>query len=94
MQRDSAKNQLLIPEAATNDANAMEIIRVWIANRNQHFTLRVGLWDDPAAWGLLLADLARNVARSYDQDTAVPPHTALDRIKMAFNAELENSTEH
>jgi len=90
MPRDSANNQLLIPEAAKNDANSMEIIRVWIANKDQHFTLRVGLWDDPAAWGLLLADLARNIAKSYEQDTALDPQAALERIKLAFSTELEN----
>ena len=93
MPRDSADNQLLIPEAAKNDASSMEIIRVWIANKNQHFTLRVGLWDDPAAWGLLLADLARNIARSYEQDTGAEPRATLERIKLAFNTELENSTD-
>jgi hypothetical protein len=85
---------LLIPEAAQHDKNSMEIIRVWIANKNQHFTLRVGLWDDPAAWGLLLADLARNIAKSYEQDAAVDPLGALERIRLAFNTELENPTDH
>lgn len=94
MPRDSANNQLLIPEEATNDANSMEIIRVWIANKGQHFTLRVGLWDDPSAWGLLLADLARNVAKSYEQDAGFDAQSALERIKLAFNAELENPTDH
>lgn len=94
MPRDSANNQLLIPEAAKNDATSMEIIRVWIANKEQHFTLRVGLWDDPAGWGLLLADLVRNIAKSYEQDAAVDPEAALERIKLAFNTELENPTDH
>jgi hypothetical protein len=93
MTRDSANNQLLIPEAAKSDVNSMEIIRVWIANKNQHFTLRVGLWNDPAAWGLLLADIARNVAKSYGQDTAVDLRAILERIKLAFNTELENPTD-
>lgn len=94
MPRDSAKNQLLIPEAAKSDANSLEIIRVWIANKNQHFTLRVGLWNDPAAWGLLLADLARNVAKSYEQDTGFDPQAALERIRLAFNTELECPSDH
>ena len=92
MRRGGPNDQLLVPEAAKNDPNSIEIIRVWIANKDQHFTLRVGLWDDPAAWGLLLADLARNIARSYEQDTAVNLQAALERIKLAFSAELENPT--
>ena len=93
MSKNGANNQLLIPEAAKNDANSMEIIRVWIADGDQHFTLRVGLWDDPAAWGLLLADLARNVAKSYRQDAALDFRQSLQRIKLVFNAELENPTD-
>ena len=88
------QNQLLIPELARRDTTAMEIIRVWIANKRQHFTMRVGLWDDPAAWGLLLADLARNIAASYEQDAAREAEASLDRIRDAFNAELANPTDH
>ncbi len=89
----SLHNQLLIPDAAKTDQNSLEVIRVWVSNQNQHFTLRVGLWDDPAAWGLLLADLARNIARSYEQDAALDARATLDRIKLAFNVELDNPTE-
>lgn len=88
----SKTNELLIPEAAKHDPNSLEIIRIWIANENQHFSLRVGLWNDPAAWGLFLADLARNVAISYEQDTSLDKQASLDRIKLAFNTELENPT--
>jgi hypothetical protein len=89
----SLYDQLLIPGAAKTDQNSLEVIRVWVANQNQHFTLRVGLWDDPAAWGLLLADLARNVAKSYEQDAALDAKATLDRIKSAFNVELDDPTE-
>lgn len=89
----SLSDQLLVPEAAKNDKNSLEIIRVWIANQDQHFTLRVGLWDDPAAWGLLLADLAKNIAKSYEQDASLDQQATLDRIRLAFNAELENQTD-
>lgn len=85
----SLHDQLLIPDAAKADENSLEIIRVWVANQDQHFTLRVGLWDDPAAWGLLLADLARNIAKSYEQDAALDAAATLNRIKMAFNVELD-----
>ena len=88
----SQANELLIPEAAQRDGNSLEIIRVWVAGGNQHFTLRVGLWEDPAAWGLLLADLARNVAASYEQDASLDRLASLDRIKLAFNTEIKHPT--
>jgi len=89
----SLHDQLLIPDAAKTDQNSLEVIRVWVANQNQHFTLRVGLWDDPAAWGLLLADLARNVAKSYEQDAGLDARATLDRIKLAFSVELDDPTD-
>ncbi len=94
MPKKTAKHQLLIPAAVKSDSNAVEILRVWIAHKRQHFTLRVGLWDDPAAWGLLLADLTRNIAKSYEQDAALDPQAALERIRLAFNTELDGPTDH
>jgi len=89
----SLGDELLIPEPAKRDPTSIEIMRVWIADDNQHFTLRGDIWDDPAAWGLLLADLARNLATSYCQDAAIPAEEALARIKDAFTVELENPTD-
>ena len=93
MSKHTVSNQLLIPEAAKNDAHSIEIIRVWIAGNDQHFTLRVGLWEDPAAWGLLLADLTRNIVNSYEQDSGHNFAAALQRIKLAYNTELDNRTD-
>ena len=55
-------DQLLIPDAAKKDPKSFELLRVWVANKGQHVSLRAGVWKDPAAWGLMLADLARHVA--------------------------------
>lgn len=93
MSKDKSSDQLPIPVAAQNDSNSIEIIRVWIADNGQHFTIRVGLWDDPAAWGLLLADLVRNIAKSYEQDSALNPETTITRICEAFSAEMESPTD-
>jgi len=57
-------NSLPIPDAVRNQPDAQEILRVWIANGRQHFSLHT-TWEDPAAWGLMLADLARHVANAY-----------------------------
>jgi Domain of unknown function (DUF5076) len=93
MPKDRPYNELLIPEAAKNDADSIEVMRVWIADKDQHFTLRVGLWNDPGAWGLLLADLANNIAASYEQDAALDRKATLDRIKLAFNTELDHPSD-
>jgi hypothetical protein len=86
-------DQLMIPDGAKRDSKSFEILRVWVANKGQHVSLRVGTWNDPAAWGLVLADLARHVANSYQQDAGLDPLKTLERIKAALYAELTSPTD-
>ena len=58
------RSELHIPDAAKKDSNAFEILRIWIAGGSQHVSLKTGVWEDPAAWGLMLADLAKHVANT------------------------------
>jgi len=86
-------DELLIPDVATKDRNSFEVLRVWVANKGQHVSLRTGLWDDPAAWGIMLADLARHVANAYQQDAGLDRLKSLQRIKTALDAELGSPTD-
>lgn len=86
-------DQLLIPDAAKTDPKSFELLRVWVANKGQQVTLRAGVWKDPAAWGLILADLARHVANSYQQDEGLDRVRTLQRIKAALDAELGSPTD-
>jgi Domain of unknown function (DUF5076) len=81
-------DQLAIPQAAGTDAAAFELLRVWVANNQQHVSLRTSVWEDPAAWGIMLADLARHVAESYRQEEGRDVATTLERIKAGIDAEL------
>ena len=87
------RDQLLIPDAARKDPKSFELLRVWVASKGQHVSLRAGVWNDPAAWGLMLADLARHVVNSYEQDSGFSPHETLQRIKAAFDLELTSPTD-
>ena len=51
-------NELLIPEIAESDPNAVEVLHVWVAKGGQHVSISTGIWEDPEAWGIVLADLA------------------------------------
>jgi len=86
-------DQLRIPDVALADGKSFELLRVWIANKGQHVSLRVGVWKDPAAWGLMLADLARHVANSYAQDAGKDRDDTMHRIRAAFDAELAYPTD-
>jgi hypothetical protein len=86
-------DQLVVPDAAKQDPNSFELLRVWVANNGQHVSLRPGVWSDPAAWGIMLADLAKHVVKCYCQDAGLEPHETLRRIKIALEAELGAPTD-
>lgn len=84
-------NELARPPAVDQASRAMELARIWIVDKQQHVILSGNLWDDPAAWGLMLADLARHVSKAYEnqgRDRA----QVLNRILSAFKAEWEHPT--
>jgi hypothetical protein len=86
-------DQLRVPEPARSDAKSFELLRVWIAHQDQHISMRVGVWNEPEAWGMMLADLARHIAASFEQAEKRDPVETLARIKAAFEAEMESPTE-
>jgi len=86
-------DQLEVPVAAKTDPRSFELLRVWVANQEQHVSLRAGVWDDPAAWGIMLADLARHVANSYQDHNGFDGLQVLQRIKAARIAELATPTD-
>ena len=86
----SQKDSLGIPPAASRDPRSLEVLRVWIANGEQHVALAFGMWEDAAAWGLLLADLARHIAEAHaQQDEQVDADDFLEQIRAGFEAEMD-----
>jgi hypothetical protein len=84
---------LPVPSAVEADPKSRELIRVWAAGGKQHVTLATGLWDDPAAWGIALVDLAKHVANAYELDGKFKSTDALARISAGFRAEWEHATD-
>lgn len=83
----------LKPPASIHDADrAMELARVWLVDGNPHVSISGNLWDDPAAWGLMLVDLAKHVANAYEKD-GKDREAALNRILDGFRAEMESPTD-
>ncbi|MEO6924512.1 MAG: DUF5076 domain-containing protein [Bryocella sp.] len=82
------------PPAALRDKASFELLRVWVAEQGQHVSLRSGAWEDPFAWGIVLADLARHIVNAEalvkkDLDRGA----FLDRMLEGFSAEIENPTD-
>ena len=68
-------NELKIPEGIQDDADALEMLRVWIGNKDIQVSMLLGMWEEASnfdiderdAWGELLADLIRHIANGLNQ---------------------------
>ena len=56
-------------------------------------TLDVGVWKNPSAWGIVLADLARHVANAHHEADGISIEQSLERIREGFIAELDAPTD-
>ena len=77
-------SQLGVPPAAIQNGG-QEILRAFVVNGGLHVSLQRA-FDEPDAWGILLADLARHAARIYATDTKLTTDAALTRIRTLFDA--------
>jgi hypothetical protein len=84
---------MIIPPAAEEDPAAFEILRVWGAKGTQHVSIFWDLWDDPATWGMMLADLARHVANALHQERGLYSNEVVRQIRSMFNKEMDSPTD-
>ena len=50
-------------------------------------------FDDPQAWGMLIADVARHAARIFANETKLTEDQALELIRVMFEAEMDAPTD-
>lgn len=81
---------LPVPELAQTDSNAIELVRVWAAAGQQHVSIATNVWENPAAWGIMLVDLAKHIAKSYE---GADENDVLQLIKQGIDAEWSAPTE-
>ena len=82
------------PPAATRDHASFELLRVWVAEQGQHVSLRSGTWEDPFAWGIVLADLARHIVHAESLARKdFDGEAYLQRMLEGFHAEIESPTD-
>ena len=72
------------PDAIEN--GGIEVLRASVVDGAVSIALRRS-FDDPATWGRLLADLARQAARVYALETEMSEEDAFARIRAGFEAE-------
>jgi hypothetical protein len=87
------QRELPIPPLAQADSNSVELARVWAAGGRQHVSLATGLWSDPAEWGIMLTDLARHIAKAYEELEGRNNAETLKRIRDGLEAEWDLPTD-
>lgn len=86
-------HELPIPVDIEGCGRAYELVRVWGASGKQHVSLAIGLWEDLANWGIMLADLARHIANAYCETEGADRAQAMHRIRQGFDAEWDSPTD-
>ncbi len=79
------------PPAAL-ESGGVEILRAAIVGGGLHLSLRRA-FDDPEAWGMVIADLTRHVARIYAAESSIPEERTIERIRNLFDAEMDAPTD-
>ena len=88
--------QLPIPEPAIRDEDAVEMLRVWIAERKLHCSMKIGMHQESMnipeekAWGTILADAARHLANAMGSRYSTDAAESLRKIRDVFIDELED----
>ena len=68
------------------EQGGVEVLRAAIVDGAVSFALRRS-FEDPATWGRLLIDLARQAARIYALETEMSEEEAFERIRAGIEAE-------
>ncbi len=78
---------LQIPPTAL-DKGGMEVLRTAIVDDNVHVTLRP-TFDEPQTWGVLLAQVIRNVGRAYARQARFNEQEVIAQVRKALHEELD-----
>ena len=82
---------LHVPPAAM-EQGGVEVLRAVIVDGGLHVSLRRA-FDDPEAWGMLIADITRHVARIYATEDKFRESETVERIRAIYEAEMDAPTD-
>ena len=82
---------LHVPPAAM-EQGGVEVLRAVIVDGALHVSLRRA-FDDPEAWGMLIADITRHVARIYATEDKFRESETVERIRALYDAEMDAPTD-
>ncbi len=79
--------------AAPAGEQAVELLRAWVVGQELHCSLAADAVPDADTWGVVLADLARHLARALKERDGQDEATTLRAVRAAFEAELLSPAE-
>jgi hypothetical protein len=82
---------LNVPPAAM-EQGGVEVLRAVIVDGALHVSLRRA-FDDPEAWGMLIADITRHVARVYAAEDKFREEETIERVRALYDAEMDAPTD-
>ena len=77
------------PNNTDQATNALEIFSVWYVEDVPYVSVNASAWKDPAAYGIMIADLTRHIAHAYWQAEGRDKQEAFRRILEGFVAQIE-----
>lgn len=82
---------LHIPPVAL-EQGGVEVLRAVIIDGALHVSLRRA-FDDPEAWGMLIADVTRHIARIYANESDLSQDQVIERVRSIYEAEMDSPSD-
>jgi hypothetical protein len=70
------------------EKGGFEVLRAVIVEGELHVSL-MRAFDDPEAWGMLMADLTRHVARIYAKEMNMREEETVARVRGIYESEMD-----
>ncbi len=84
--------ELEIPPDSVANPSAQEMARIWLNDGNADYSLQPALLEQPEGWGIVLADLVRNLADAYHKQKGLNQEETAAKIFMMLIAEVQEPT--
>mgnify|MGYP001378663707 CR=1 FL=1 len=73
-------NELCAPPDVENDPNALEILRVWVADGVLQLSVDISVFEAPEDYGILLAGLGNHFLNAMTMRTDIDKEEALSTV--------------
>lgn len=82
--------KLAVPPGVMEHPESLEVFRAWLCHRRLYISVNTELWEDPAAYGLMLADISQHVSNALAHATGKPREVISASIANGILAQIED----